>query len=112
MSLNENVYINSDNDVDLIVSDKDGPIDFISNGVTLIEVYYNAQTISSATDAITYADAGKVTLKLGHEAGLISGGKYNMILKAFDPAHPDGQVLIAPSMSDSCVVINAHASEL
>ena len=105
-TLNENVFIGSDNEINLIVSDNDTglPVDFVSNGTTKIEAEIGGIVISSETGEITYGDGGVIDMTIGMVAGL-TVGNYNICVKVFDPEHTQGQVFIHSNMKRSSVMV-------
>ena len=109
-ALIESVFIGRDNEIDLVISDISTGvgIDFISYGVTKMEIYIEGSMVSSEDGYITYQDSGKVNLRLGHMIGLSTNRTYPITLIAYDPLHTSGQVLISQGMSSSKVSIRAY----
>lgn len=109
-TLIESVFIGRDNEIDLVISnvDTDAGIDFISYGVTKMEVYVEGIMVSSEDGYITYQDGGRVNMRLGHVVGLTTNKTYPITLIAYDPLHTSGQVLISQGMSSSKVAIRAY----
>jgi hypothetical protein len=101
MSILENIYRNSDNEAIWIVSDDSGPIDFIANSTTKVDVYLGGILVTSDTSDVSFADGGLITLKLGMNTDLVLNERYPVVLKAYDALHVNGQVLMHPSMGDS-----------
>ena len=106
----ESVFIGRDNEIDLILSNLDTSlgIDFISFGVTKMEVSVEGVTVSSEDGYITYQDGGKVTMQLGHIDGLVINKTSPLTLIVYDPLHPNGQVMISRGMEQSKVSIRAY----
>jgi hypothetical protein len=107
MSILENIYLNSDNTASWIISDENGPIAFVDNATTKIEIYLDDILITSDTSELTFANGGLITLDLGMNAELVGNQKYPVILKVFDAIHINGQVLMHPAMGQSCANIKA-----
>ncbi len=105
--LNEDVFLNSDNAVRIVVLDKstNKAINFVSNGVTRMELYINGLTVSSDTSRLNYFDKGVVELSLGDLVGIEDKKSYPLSLKVFDVYHPNGQVMIHPSIRPSSVTV-------
>ncbi len=86
-------------------------IDFITSGVTSMELYIFGVTVTSATDRLNYFDGGKITLKLGDIDGVDIERLYGISIKVFDPLHPNGQVIVHPKMP-SAVEVEVVNSEV
>lgn len=112
------VFPNSDNEIILTIvnasdlSDpnfpKGKPIDFINNGVTLIELNVACINFTSTDGVITFADGGKITIKIGNSIDLASVSteiEHNSTIKVYDPAHINGQYLVHPRMTNSNLTI-------
>lgn len=101
MSILENVYLDCNNQIRWIISDENGPIDFVENGTTLMEVYLDDILVTSATSEVNYTDGGLVTLALGLNTDLLDNHRYAVALKVYDGTHPEGQLLMHPTMGKS-----------
>ncbi|GLX86387.1 hypothetical protein tloyanaT_26400 [Thalassotalea loyana] len=100
--LNEIIYLGSDNEIELIISQKGGDkINFISAGTTRMELTLGDIIVNSDTSRLNYFNDGRVVLKLGDVPGLDVKQKLPVKLKVFDPAHPKGQTIIHPMMHKS-----------
>lgn len=79
------------------------PIPFLTNGTTKIEISFSDQVKNSVDDAamISFTDDGEIVLKLGSLATVVKDRSHPVIIRAFDPVHPLGQTIVAPSRTDS-----------
>lgn len=112
------VYVGADDEFEFIVSQKIWnettqtydliPIDFVTNGVTKIDVAFGDQLINSTDDPtmVRFADGGKLWLKLGSINTMVRGRVYAVVSRAYDPIHPLGQTIIAPTRLHSSLNLN------
>ena len=115
--MEETLFKGVSNTVDITLSDKDGvPIPFLSNGVTLMELHLNDQTISSVSGDIVWDDVGGISIKAGDDADKISKDIFHSTsLVVYDPTHPEpssGQLLIHPKMKYSRLKLQIVDHEL
>lgn len=110
MAIEEGVFIDSDNDIELYIEIDGVAPDFVSNGVTSMVAYINGVTVDSSTEQVKYYDAGKVVLRLGFVEGLKAGRSYPISIKVYDALHPNGQVIVNAGMENSSVTAKVYKS--
>lgn len=101
----ESFFSKSNNVMRLVISDTDGPIDFIDNGVTNVSVEVNAGVVLDKDSGVTFANGGIVEVDNYTEDNLKEGSFY-ITVKAFDANHEHGQVLVNELLNQSSVLIN------
>lgn len=109
-AITEEVYSGSDDEIKIVILDPstsdannpDGlPVPFATNGVTKITLFMGDISIDSGTGEIVYDDES-ITLKLGIAlANEVKSRAREVIIKAYDPAHPNGQNIVHPKRPDS-----------
>lgn len=112
MAIEEGVFIESDNDIELYIEIDGVAPDFVSNGATSMAVYINGETVTSDTDAVSYFDAGKIVLRLGFTPNIKTGRSYPLSIRVFDALHLNGQIIVNPGMLSSDVTVKAYKSEM
>lgn len=116
--VDETIFTDSDNEVRLILIDptdlsdlvnypRGKPYDFISNGVTLMELFVGTIKFSSTDGDITYADGGIITIKLGADTSLNQDVKYSSSIKIYDPSHLNGQFIVNNNFKDSNLTLTS-----
>ena len=116
--VDETIFTDSDNEVRLILIDptdlsdlvnypRGKPYDFISNGVTLMELFVGTIKFSSTDGNITYADGGIITIKLGADTSLNQDVKYSSSIKIYDPSHLNGQFIVNNNFKDSNLTLTS-----
>ena len=101
----ETIFKDSDNEVRLILIDptdlsdvvnypQGKPYDFVSNGVTKMELFVGCVKFSSEDDYISFYDGGIIIIKLGLENTIRQNIEFSSSIKIYDPTHPNGQFIV------------------
>lgn len=109
--INEVVYLGSSNSLEFIASNDGVPIDFISIGVTSMELYIGNTTVTSDTDKLNYFDEGRIVLTLGDVDGVDCRKEYAISLKIFTDSDTLGRLIIHPNMKNSSVSLEVVSSK-
>lgn len=104
----EIVYNTNDNTAIVLFEKPSGPIDFstatrflMTDGVNTID------TDIDATAIVATATLGELLFTLGTLSPNLTIGKRAVTIKAFDPVHPNGQVLVC--LDDKTLFFNIKA---
>lgn len=112
----ETAFIDSDNEIEVIskhqTTSGDSPIDFLSMGVTRMDLSIAGTTISSTGPRLTYDDGGVIRINLGGALGIEVGRVYDVSIKVWTPAHPNGQVIVHPSFSNASLAIEVKEATM
>ena len=102
--VDETIFVDSDNEVNLILIDPTDlsdplypngkPYDFISQGVTLMELFVGCEKFTSTDGDIVYADEGVIRIKLGSDTTLVHDIYFSSSIKIYDPSHVNGQFIV------------------
>ena len=110
------VFLGADNKIRLKVSDNSTdpatPINWLAVGTSKMELYISGLTVTSSTSRLNYFDGGIIELTLGDVPGLVIKREYAISIKAWDPLHPNGQVIVHPDMANSAFTVNVVESEV
>ena len=99
--ITETIFKGADNAIEFIVYQDEQPLDF--SAVTRMTLNVEGEVFDTLmnSDYITWNSEGKVTIKIG--SIIQATGFKQATLKAFDPQHPNGQVL---THSDRSPILN------
>ena len=108
----ETIFTDSDNEVRLILIDptdlsdpvnfpRGKPYDFISNGVTLMELFINSLKFSSADGDISFYNGGLIIIKLGGDNSIAENISFSSSIKVYDATHPNGQFIVSNTLKNA-----------
>lgn len=90
------VIVGHDNDQQVTITSNGSAINFVTNGVTRIDLECAGLTLASGTGEIVYTDGGLITLKLGMWAlANAMSGSVSAKLIAYDASNLNGIDLTA-----------------
>lgn len=104
----ETVYPDGDDIITLTLSDISTattefpmgiPYPFLTNSVSKIELIICGVVFTSDDGVITWDDDGHIKIKIGMDdklSELSTGIKHSCIVKVYDPAHINGQIMVSP----------------
>lgn len=110
--VSDTIFSNSDNEIKLLLLDpnvkdvdnpKGTPYTFISNGITLMELFISNFKFSSADNQIIYDDDGVITLKLSGVESIPKNIAFSASIKIYDPAHVNGQFIVNNAFRNSAL---------